>query len=256
VVLAAALLAAAPLRAAAATLYLYDSNNNLVATLDDQSVSWCTNATTATSAASATTCQSATTAQTASFAQTAATATTVADGAVSLGKLASEVRTVPPGTVIAFAGQVVATTADVNGTEPTGYLLCAGQELSRTKYPRLFAAIGTTYGVGNNSTTFKLPDYQGVFLRGLDKSGTFDPGRTLGVRQEQAFQNHGHTVYTGRNDSGYYHGNGAVDGHIGNPGSYQYTGKVLEAAGLPGTALRTGTETRPVNYAVNYLIAF
>lgn len=49
----------------------------------------------------------------------------------------------------------------------TGWLLCNGQEVSRAAQPRLFAAIGTTYGVGDGSTTFTLPDFQDRVLLGV-----------------------------------------------------------------------------------------
>jgi microcystin-dependent protein len=45
------------------------------------------------------------------------------------------------------------------GTAPTGWLLCAGAAVSRTTYAALFAVVGTTFGVGDGSTTFNLPNY-------------------------------------------------------------------------------------------------
>lgn len=45
------------------------------------------------------------------------------------------------------------------GTAPTGYLLCAGAAVSRSTYAALFAVIGTTFGVGDGTTTFNLPNY-------------------------------------------------------------------------------------------------
>ena len=51
---------------------------------------------------------------------------------------------------------------------PTGWLECDGSAVSRTTYADLFGAIGTTYGVGDGSTTFTLPDLRGEFLRGWD----------------------------------------------------------------------------------------
>lgn len=54
---------------------------------------------------------------------------------------------------------------------PTGWLLCAGQTLSRTTYAELFAAIGTTYGAGDGSTTFQLPDMRGRVVAGVDSMG-------------------------------------------------------------------------------------
>lgn len=60
----------------------------------------------------------------------------------------------------------------------TGYLLCDGSAVSRTTFAALFAAIGTSYGVGNGSTTFNVPDFRGRFLLGKSASGT---GSTLGA---------------------------------------------------------------------------
>lgn len=67
----------------------------------------------------------------------------------------------PPGTVLAYAGQ----------TAPAGYLFCNGQQVSRTAYANLYAAIGTTYGVGNGSTTFTLPDLRGRTIFGRENMG-------------------------------------------------------------------------------------
>lgn len=58
---------------------------------------------------------------------------------------------VPAGTSLNYRG----------GTIPFGYLLEDGSVISRTGYARLFEAIGTTYGAGDGSTTFKLPDSRG-----------------------------------------------------------------------------------------------
>ena len=59
---------------------------------------------------------------------------------------------------------------------PSGFLKCNGQLVSRTTYASLFAVIGTTYGAGDGSTTFKLPDCRGEFLRGLDDGRGVDTG--------------------------------------------------------------------------------
>lgn len=58
---------------------------------------------------------------------------------------------VPVGTVLDYAGALV----------PDGYLECDGSAVSRSEYPALFAAIGTTWGAGNGSTTFNLPNLGG-----------------------------------------------------------------------------------------------
>ena len=51
-------------------------------------------------------------------------------------------------------------------TPPDGWLPCNGQNVSRTTYANLFAVIGTTYGSGDGSTTFKLPNLHHRFLEG------------------------------------------------------------------------------------------
>ena len=68
---------------------------------------------------------------------------------------------VPVGVVSAFAG--------VNA--PAGWLMCAGQAVSRTDYAALFNALSTTYGTGDGSTTFNLPDLRGRVPAGVDNMG-------------------------------------------------------------------------------------
>lgn len=55
-------------------------------------------------------------------------------------------------------------------TPDMGWLYANGQEVSRTTYAALFLAIGTTYGVGNGSTTFTLPDFRDRFLLGVSST--------------------------------------------------------------------------------------
>lgn len=57
-------------------------------------------------------------------------------------------------------------------TAPAGWLLCDGSSVSRTTYAALFAVIGTTYGAGNGSTTFALPDLRGRVAAGANASNT------------------------------------------------------------------------------------
>jgi microcystin-dependent protein len=71
-------------------------------------------------------------------------------------------------------------------TAPTGWLKANGAAISRTAYAALFAAIGTTYGVGDGSTTFNVPDLRGEFVRSLDDGRGVDSGRAIG-----SYQNHG-----------------------------------------------------------------
>jgi microcystin-dependent protein len=76
----------------------------------------------------------------------------------------------PTGTVLPFAGT----------TAPDGWLLCDGTEKSRTTYAKLFAVIAETYGVGDGSTTFNVPDMRGVFPRGSGTNGTANYGGVTG----------------------------------------------------------------------------
>lgn len=96
----------------------------------------------------------------------------------------------PSGIINMFAGT----------TAPTGWLFCTGQAVSRSTYSALFAAIGTSYGVGNGTTTFNLPDFRGRSAFGLDATqGEFAAlGQTGGQKSVQA---HNHGV----NDPGHSH---------------------------------------------------
>jgi microcystin-dependent protein len=66
-----------------------------------------------------------------------------------------------PGVILPYAGS----------SEPSGYLFCYGQAISRTTYADLFAITSTTYGAGDGSTTFNLPDLRGRTVAGKDNMG-------------------------------------------------------------------------------------
>lgn len=89
-------------------------------------------------------------------------------------------------------------------TAPTSWLLCHGQDISRTTYAALFALIGTTFGVGDGSTTFNLPDLRGRTVFGLDNMGGSDAGRlstsntlgTTGGAETKSGSTDGHALTT------------------------------------------------------------
>lgn len=58
-----------------------------------------------------------------------------------------------------------------SSTVPLGWLLCDGSAVLRSLYYQLFAVIGTTYGAGNGTTTFNLPDLRGRVIAGRDNMG-------------------------------------------------------------------------------------
>ena len=73
-------------------------------------------------------------------------------------------------------------------TAPTGFLKANGATISRSTYADLFAVVGTTYGAGDGSTTFTIPDLRGEFLRGWDDSRGVDSGRSFGSNQLDQMQ--------------------------------------------------------------------
>lgn len=146
--------------------------------------------------------------------------------------------TEPAGTIDFFA----------NSTAPTGYLAASGQAVSRTQYPELFAAIGTTYGAGDGSTTFNLPDLRGEFVRGLDGGRGVDPGRTIGSAQAHDWKGFSQTN-TLHNTYSYSHGpvnmGKSTSTHIGN----LFIGYWSAPAAALGT-MWDGSEIRPRNVAL------
>lgn len=145
---------------------------------------------------------------------------------------------VPIGTIIAMSSDYI----------PTGYLLCNGSAVNRQTYSLLFAKIGTTYGEGDGTNTFNLPDLRGKFVRGL--GGNSD---LLGKTQGDAIRNiqgevdicHGDNNVT----NGVFRDNGRKSrGRDGNEG---YSHSVIFNA---STVVPTANENRPLNMAMNYLI--
>ena len=92
-------------------------------------------------------------------------------------------QTTPVGTVIWYSAS----------TAPSGYLKADGVAVSRATYADLFAVIGTTFGNGDGSTTFNLPDLRGEFIRGWDDGRSVDSGRLLGSAQTEEVGPHTHS---------------------------------------------------------------
>jgi microcystin-dependent protein len=143
-----------------------------------------------------------------------------------------EIASIPAATGLTPAGTVIWT---ARTTAPTGYLKANGLAVSRSTYATLFSAIGTSYGAGDGSTTFNLPDLRGEFIRGWDDGRGIDSGRAFGSAQAQAIQSHSHT-YTATGASG-----NAV---TGGPSP------INDGAQTLSTGTEGGTETRPRNIAL------
>ena len=92
----------------------------------------------------------------------------------------------PAGIVMPFAGSVA----------PQGYLLCDGSAVSRTDYADLFTAIGTTYGAGDGSTTFNVPDLSGRVVLGVSQSHALGTtgGEAAHTLTESELPAHSHVV--------------------------------------------------------------
>ncbi|BEP42270.1 phage tail protein [Variovorax sp. V15] len=124
---------------------------------------------------------------------------------------------------------------------PPGWLKRNGAAVSRTTYAALFAAIGTTYGAGDGSTTFNLPEARGEFDRGWDDGRGVDAGRVRGSFQADEIRSHTH-VYLKPNQAG-------LSASFGGG-----AGPVDPASGT--TNLTGGAETRPRNVAYLPIIKY
>lgn len=133
-------------------------------------------------------------------------------------------------------------------TAPTGWLKANGAAVSRAAYADLFAAIGTTFGVGDGVNTFNLPDLRGEFIRGLDDGRGVDPSRSLGSSQADEFKQHRHPAPTptGTTSGTKY----AIRGNYVD--SYDFN----EPGGQIFTDYTGGSETRPRNIALLACIKF
>jgi hypothetical protein len=162
------------------------------------------------------------------------------------------------GSIFAFAGNSI----------PAGWLLCNGLAISRSTYSDLFSAIGTSHGFGDNSTTFNLPNYQGMFLRGRANGSEFDQDRNsrgalstggvtgdaVGSYQDMDWKGFSQNN-TGRGTTSYSHGpvymGKSTTSFVGN----LFVGWWSSPAAAMGT-LWDGSEIRPRNVYVNYIIKF
>ena len=177
----------------------------------------------------------------------------------------SQVDVVQPGIIMPFGGT----------SAPLGTVACDGTAISRTTYAGLFAAIGTTWGAGNGTTTFNVPDLRNDFLRG--SSGT----RSVGTKETDTLKGHTHTgttesggthshsVYGGNGDNSDVRGigNGSTlgVGGLSNPSGNAYRStlggngtQIIQNGGAHTHTFTTGStgdaETRPRNGVVLWVV--
>lgn len=189
-------------------------------------------------------------------------------GGVERFRIPQSVGALPAGMITPYSGA-----ADVNG-----WLLCDGRAIVRADYARLFDAIGTTYGQGNGTTTFNIPDLRGRFLRGSDNMGTGaaarDPdagartamaaggatGATVGSVQEDCQQTHHHVgpantpVNSGTNGYGTY--TKLTEFVVEGAGASETFGGLTSVPTTPDSVAepRLSSENRPLNANVNFII--
>ena len=131
-------------------------------------------------------------------------------------------------------------------TVPSGYLECDGSAVSRTTYADLFSALGTTWGSGDGSTTFNIPDARGEFIRGWDNSRGVDSSRSFASSQGHQLQEHNHNIT-------------AVSQNVGDPPNpitieHLRSSGVTKSTQTSGGTGNFGSETRPRNIAMMYVI--
>jgi len=166
---------------------------------------------------------------------------------------------VPTGAIESYSGDVLEI--------PAGWLYCNGQTVSRAEYAKLFEKIGTSFGQGDGSTTFHLPDLRGRFIRGRNAGSGRDPnsgartasnaggntGDNIGSVQADAMQGHRHSQRVTSHDGVGINIGGARG--IYSAGDTSNADFVLapKTDGTNGTP-RTTSESRPINIGLDYII--
>lgn len=168
---------------------------------------------------------------------------------------------VPVGSIVSYAVDV----------EPPGFLICNGRAVSRTQYSALFSVLGTTYGAGDGSTTFNIPDFRGKFLRGYCPQGGDSPsglnnddngGYSGEFGTEQKEQLPDITGYLQFHSSQNFMGGQAFTGSSNTDASPDLGGdtggsyRANFAASNVSPIYKTGAHNAPANFAVHFLIKY
>lgn len=137
---------------------------------------------------------------------------------------------------------------------PQGFLICDGTAVSRTTYSALFAVIGTSFGSGDGSTTFNIPDLRGEFLRGAGTNSHSGQGSGGSVGQHQDASAVRPTYVTA--DNNFWIGSGAAQEMVLNAdGQIASANPVVKNTyTASGTGMTSALSVRPTNTSVNFII--
>jgi len=147
------------------------------------------------------------------------------------------------GSIVSVAPPVGSVTMYAASSAPDGWLECDGSNVNRATFPNLFNVIGTTFGAGDGSSTFGLPDLRGEFVRGWDNNRGLDSGRSFASIQGDLVGSHRHEIQAQRNDKSDGTGGRKVAGMDNSTNQNNID-----------TEFSTGEETRPRNIALMYII--
>jgi microcystin-dependent protein len=159
---------------------------------------------------------------------------------------------VPPGSIMAYMGT----------NPPSGWLLCDGSAVSRTLYSRLFGVIGVANGYGDGMNTFNLPDLRAMFLRGVDGNAGIDIERDMRAAAKPG-GNAGNAVGSLQQDQfkSHHHANGSFNQVLKLSNGTSTTATSTDVTSNEPDIINSvpmmnagGTETRPKNVYVNYII--
>jgi microcystin-dependent protein len=168
-------------------------------------------------------------------------------------------RVAPPGSLMPYAGS----------SAPTGWLICDGSAVSRTTYADLFTAIGTTYGAGDGSTTFNLPDLGGRVVAGKEATATrltaalagFN-GNTLGAAGgDQRVHSHNHGVNDPTHSHSFLHGGSTPAAFTGRAGDGDGSNNYFQATTASATGISIqnfgagASQNVQPTIVLNYIIA-
>jgi microcystin-dependent protein len=147
----------------------------------------------------------------------------------------------PTGTIVNFGFDVI----------PAGYLEIDGSAVSRVTFKALFNVIGTTYGIGDGSTTFNLPDGRGIFLRGVGSqvvaAVTYDGG-ALGNKTKDRTHSGGLSASTTSTNSA------SLVADNANAHSHSWTDRYLSAPSLTSSFSGQGTIPLAISYVNNEVL--